>query len=267
VTVELVRSSRYPAAELAALFTESFQGYAVPMQIDEQTFRRMAELFDFDLDASRVALRGGRPVGLVNLGVRGDAGWVGGMGVVPEARREGVGELLMHAAHEAARALGVRAVWLEVIDSNAPASALYGKLGYEHVRDLEVWHLDDARAGRAGREVPAGEAHDRVRALRRAAEPWQRADVVVERTAGAEPRRGFVTDGGAALVRVTEQGAAVEQIAARDVGAARELLRSALETARPVRLTNVPAGDPVSDAFRELGGGLDLRQRELRLRL
>jgi hypothetical protein len=161
----------------------------------------------------------------------------------------------------------VRTVWLEVVDSNAPALALYEKLGYGHVRDLEVWHLDDAPAGRAGREVPAAEARDRVRQLRRAAEPWQRADVVVERTLGAEPRRGFVTDGGAALVRVADQGAVVEQIAARDLGAARELLRSALETGRPVRLTNVPAGDPVSVAFRELGGGLDLRQHELRLEL
>ena len=49
--------------------------------------------------------------------------------------------------------------------------------------------------------------------------------------------------------------------------AARELLTSALEAARPVQLTNLPEGDPVGEAFRELGGSLELRQHELRLAL
>ena len=89
----------------------------MPMEIDEPTFRRMAELFDFDLDASRVALRGGRPIGLVNLGVREPTGWIGGMGVVPDERRRGIGELLMRAVHSAARERGVRESLLEVIDS------------------------------------------------------------------------------------------------------------------------------------------------------
>ena len=258
------RGSR--TAELAALFTASFEGYALPMEIDEQAFRTMTMLFDFDLDASRVAQRDGRPVGVVNLGVRGPDGWIGGMGVVPDERRKGIGEQLMRAVHESARAAGVRELRLEVISSNAPAIALYAKLGYEHVRDLEVWRLESPEVGRAGREVPASEAHALVRQLRRAPEPWQRADEVLEHPV-TEPRRGFVADEAAAVVRVTAHGAVVEQIAARDVRAARELLTSALEAARPVRLTNLPEGDPVGDAFRELGGVLDLRQHELRLAL
>ena len=83
MSIAVVPSSGYTHAELAELFTASFEGYAMPMEIDEPTFRRMAELFDFDLDASRVALRGGRPIGLVNLGVREPTGWIGGMGSSP----------------------------------------------------------------------------------------------------------------------------------------------------------------------------------------
>jgi len=264
--VEVVPSSLYSASELAALFTASFQGYVVPMEIDEPAFLRMAELFDFDLEASRVAVRDGRAIGLVNVGIRGGSAWIGGMGVVADERRRGIGERLMRDVHHAARERGVDDVLLEVIDSNAPAVALYEKLGYEHVRDLEVWRLESAPVGRAGREVPAGEAHARVRELRCVPEPWQRADEVIERTP-IEARRGFVADGGAAVVRATDQGAVVEQIAAPDVRTARELLTSALEAARPVRLTNLPEGDPVGEAFRELGGCLDLRQHELRLAL
>src|SRR6187397_2770350 len=112
--VELVPASQFSLAELAALFTSSFHGYRVAMQIDEPTYARMARLYDFDLEASRVAMRAGRPIGLVNLGVRGRAGWIGGMGVVPDARGQGVAALLMRGVHDAARALGVTDLRLEV---------------------------------------------------------------------------------------------------------------------------------------------------------
>ena len=154
-----------------------------------------------------------------------------------------------------------------MISSNTAALALYEKLGYEHLRDLEIWSLEGAPAGTA-RDVPAAEAHARVRGLRRGPEPWQREDVVLERAlAAGEPRHGLVAEGGAAVLRVTAQGVVVEQIAARDAAVAEELLGAALRLGWPVRLTNVPEGDPVGEAFRELGGSLDLRQHELRLAL
>src|SRR5215204_6038714 len=164
---ELVPASRFSFAELAGLFTVSFEGYVLPLQIDEPGFRRMGELFDFDLDASRVALRDGDPIGLVNVGLRGASAWIGGMGVVPAERRAGIGEALMQAAHEAAAARGVTGVWLEVITSNTPALRLYEKLGYEHIRDLEDWEIEAAPAPSAAREADVQQAHEQVRALRR----------------------------------------------------------------------------------------------------
>jgi GNAT superfamily N-acetyltransferase len=266
VTPELVPASRLSLRELAELFTASFEGYVVPMHVDEASFARMVELFDLDLGASLVAAGDGRPIGLANLGIRGEEGWVGGMGVVPDERRHGVGELLMRGLHEAGRARGVRKLVLEVIDSNAAAIALYAKLGYEHVRDLELWILDADPTATAAREVPAAAAHARVRELRRAPEPWQRADATVERLLVGDPRaRGLEVDGGVAVLRVTPQGVVVDQIAARDDAAARELLAAALSDGRPLRLTNLPSGDPAAEAFAALGGRVELRQHELRL--
>ena len=66
----------------------------------------MDDAFDIDVDASRIASRDGELVGLGNLGVRGDDAWIGGVGVVPAARRSGVGEALMHALHEQAATAG-----------------------------------------------------------------------------------------------------------------------------------------------------------------
>jgi ribosomal-protein-alanine N-acetyltransferase len=51
--------------------------------------------------------------------------------VVPEARRKGVGAALVTAAGAAALARGATQMHLEVAEDNAPARALYRKLGYE----------------------------------------------------------------------------------------------------------------------------------------
>ena len=260
-------ASGFSPAELAALFTASFAGYTVPVEVDEPAFARMVELYDFDLESSRVATRGGRAIGLANLGARGDSGWIGGTGVVPEERRRGFGALLMRGVHDAARERGLREVTLEVVETNEPALALYDSLGYESVRELEVWALDAEAPDAGARAVPAPTAHALVRGLRRGHEPWQRADEVVDRLLACERLLGLATDGGAAIVRPDAGAVSVEQIAARDASAAAELLCAALRIGRPVRLTNLPAGDPVGDAFRRLGGALRLRQHELRLEL
>ena len=42
----------------------------------------MVDVLDFDLACSLVALDGDTPVGLANLGLRGDRTWLGGIGVV-----------------------------------------------------------------------------------------------------------------------------------------------------------------------------------------
>ena len=139
MSVELRPGTALSLGERAALFTAGYEGYVVPMHVDETALGWMQEKLDFDLDASRIAYRDGEPVGLVNLAVRDREAWIGGVGVITSARRTGVGEALMRAAHEEARARGVERVWLEVIDSNGGARALYEKLGYATTQDVEVW--------------------------------------------------------------------------------------------------------------------------------
>src|SRR5262249_39008241 len=146
------------------LFNAAYEGYFLPFHIDEKQLSSMDDLFDLDLDASRIALRDGVAVGLGNLGVRDEDAWIGGVGVVTAARRSGVGEALMHALHEQARERGVRRVWLEVIFENTGAFALYEKLGYRTVRDVEVWSLPAADEGDSeANETSAEEAHARIR--------------------------------------------------------------------------------------------------------
>jgi GNAT superfamily N-acetyltransferase len=255
VTLDLRSARSLTLDERAELLTAAYEGYVVPMHVDGPTLAWMEEKFDVDLDASRVAFRDGGPVGLANLAVRGREGWIGGVGVVPSARRGGLGETLMRAVHEEARASGVSRIWLEVIVENAAAIALYEKLGYEPVRDLELWTLPAGEGATGTREVPVEEAK---RLIGTAREPWQRADGTL---AHYDDLRGLVTDTGALLycVRSTAQ---LQQYA----GDPEPLLR-ALRGLKDAYVLNLPADDPAARVLRELGGSVAVRQHELLLEL
>ena len=257
--LELRSARSLGLGERAELFNAAYEGYFVPFHVDDRQVAAMAEAFDLDVDASRIAIRDGEPVGLGNLGLRGEDAWIGGVGVVPAARRSGIGETLMRALHDQARERGVRRVWLEVIVENTGAFALYEKLGYRTVRELEVWSLPaDEGAESAGRESPAAEAHARIRGLRQAREPWQRADGTLAHYADA---RGLVTDAGAAVFR---PGSAVQLV--QLAGEAGPLLTS-LRRQGTVSVLNLPADDPAAAALTELGGTVAIRQHEMLLEL
>ena len=250
---ELRPATGLVAAGRVELFNVGYEGYVVPMHIDEPGLVTMEDIFDFDLDASRVAYREGEPVGFANLAVRGDEAWIGGVGVIPSARRSGVGEALMEAVHEQARERGVARVWLEVIVENTGAFALYEKLGYEVVQDVEVWMLDGADGEHTAREVPASEIELPARH-----EPWQRTDGTL---AHYDDVRGLVTGSGAMLfcprTKVQPQ---------QYTGEPEPLIR-ALRTYGDLYWLNLPTEDPAADVLRDLGGTVVVRQHEMVLEL
>ena len=62
-----------------------------------------------------------------------DEGEILNLGVVPELRGQGVGRALVEAMLSRLRNEGVRTVFLEVRESNAPAQHLYASLGFAEV--------------------------------------------------------------------------------------------------------------------------------------
>ncbi len=236
--------------QLVAVFNAGYEGYFVPVQVDTAALGSMLGLWDIDLSRSRVALRGEEPIGIVNLGVRGDQGWIGGLGVVPAERRHGVGRALMEAVLEE----GPSRVTLEVLEQNEPAIRLYEQLGFTRTRVLEIWSLTA--------QLPAAEPRlTEARPLGQAGLPWQRADASLPD--GCER---IEVEGAAALIRVNGARVGVAQLAARDEEAAAALLTAARGLGDSLHFMNVPADDPASAALRRLGGNLDLRQFEYELR-
>lgn len=62
-----------------------------------------------------------------------DEGEILNLAVAPGGRRHGLGRALVDRAVEALKARGVRQLYLEVRESNAPARALYAERGFEEV--------------------------------------------------------------------------------------------------------------------------------------
>jgi GNAT superfamily N-acetyltransferase len=256
MSVDLRAANSLSLGERVALFNAAYEAYVVPFHVEERMLAFMEEKFDVDLYASRIVFRDGEPVGLANLAVRGDEGWVAGVGVVSTARRGGLGETLMTALHEEARARGLKRVWLEVILENTGAFALYEKLGYRTVQDVEVWTLPAAEGSYEGREVPPDEAKALIPEQH---EPWQRADGTL---AHYDDVRGLVTDTGAMLFCVRSTSAQLQQYTGDP-----EPVIHALRTFRDVYMLNVPADDPAAAVLRELGGTVTVRQHEMVLDL
>lgn len=266
------------SAELCALFNRCYADYFVPIQLTPEAFASMAVSYDLDLAASVVGLAQDAPAGCALLGVRGRHGWIGGMGVTPEARGGGHGRALMLAVLEAARARGLARVDLEVLVQNAPAIRIYETLGFRDRRLLDVWTrapgAPPPRAEDAAVE-PLGVAECLARhaVLHAAPAPWQRDLPSLERAAARLAALG-VREGGAiaAYALYHAEGAKLHLL---DLGAAPGLpgsrldaLLRALFLAHPgatASLVNLPADDPASGALARLGAVANLHQREMTL--
>jgi len=272
--------SEFDDAVLADLFTLVYTGYAVPMHADAAAIRFMRTSFDWDLAASRVLRDGGEPVAIAILAHRGDAGWIGGMGVAPSHRGRRLGERVMREVLDSARALGLRRVGLEVLVQNEHAFRLYEQLGFRTTRELEVWSFAPPDSGGDGitlEPVPFVEALAFVGAHRAAREPWQRADrslTAMHATGtaleGLLARRDGQAVGG--MVFRAAGRASVLQLAtapAGDEDVARALLGALRRDDAPQggRWLNLPANDPVAPLVHSLEPKLEARQYEMELAL
>ena len=248
-------ASEFTPAELAELFMRCYEGYETPLHVDEGALAFMEEAFDLVFELSSVALRDGRAVGLAMLGVRHERGWVGGMGVAAECRRQGVGEQLLRALFESARGAGVRRLQLEVLERNVAARALYEKLGFRVTRKLDVfeWPSQPPAGGLRAEATDPKSARRRIAASRQAPEPWQRADETLDRLDVSTPAlRALRTPGGDAVYRVADGRASVLQLAAGSETAAGVLLDTVRtrDGVSMLRYLNVPSEDVAAAALR-----------------
>jgi ribosomal-protein-alanine N-acetyltransferase len=90
-----------------------------------------------------VAERGGRIVGYAGVWLMVDEAHITTFGVLPDARRSGVGVRMLLAVAELGVELGAARLTLEVRPSNAPAIALYERFGFAVVGRRPRYYTDD----------------------------------------------------------------------------------------------------------------------------
>lgn len=265
---------------LAAAFNAAFSDYVVPMVLTPAALAAMQRRRGYAAEASFGAFdRGsGELVGFVLTCHDGDRAYNSGTGVVPAHRRGGLARRLVEEviAHVRGRA---GSYVLEVIETNAPAAALYRALGFVERRRLQVWTYaapagaPDAAAttaAAAAAAVPELAAPD-LDAIAASADtelPWQNSLAALRRA--SDPYVALGDDRGAAIVFPGSGDLpllAVRRADRRRRHGTRLLAAAAARAGRPVR-TMVDDADAGIAAFLEAAGAARLvRQLEMVLSL
>ena len=141
-SVNLVPATALSYDRLTFLINQAYMNYYLPVWIDAAQFARMCVVEDIDLRKSVVALNDDAPVGIALLSLRGDTGWVSGVGVLPPWRRRGIARRLIEHVQGTAQAEALRTLRLEVLVQNEGGLALYQQLNFRWERDLLVLTLE-----------------------------------------------------------------------------------------------------------------------------
>jgi GNAT superfamily N-acetyltransferase len=121
-------------------FNRVYEGYLLPLRLTTSQVAQHFALNDIAHEHSPVWLDdAGAVVALAALGMRDQRGWVGGFGVAPAARGQGLGTLLIATVIETALKLGLRRVQLEVLVGNEIARRLYEQARFVHRRWLDTF--------------------------------------------------------------------------------------------------------------------------------
>ena len=269
--------------ERAQVLNRSYVDYYVPMHLTPDQMASIDRFYDIDLDRSVMAMSDHELVGMALLSVRGDQGWISGVGVLPEHRRRGIAGAMVSRLVDGARQAGVREISLEVIAQNAPAWRLYAEAGFEVTRELLLWRrAADADAlpipEERLTEASPGALLERFDVWHSEPVTWQRNATTLSRLAEAGRLKGYQLQwhgAPAAYCLISGYG---ESVTLMDVGIdpatgvvtpGRILLQalSCLHYGKAMTISNVPADDPLSRVLAALRFMVTVRQVEMKLAL
>ncbi|MEI8281536.1 MAG: GNAT family N-acetyltransferase, partial [Armatimonadota bacterium] len=130
------RAIEFTPAQLADAMNVCFEGYIMTFTLDAATFERRFRPEGLDTISSVILKSGDKFAAICLIARQGWTSRVAAMAIAPDFRRKGVGQLLMNKVIEEARKRGDRQMFLEVIEQNPPAIALYESVGMAKTRRL-----------------------------------------------------------------------------------------------------------------------------------
>lgn len=278
--------STAPSPDLETLrrgMNRAFSDYLVPMQTTPESFRDLLADRGFSFEHSAIAAEDGEVRGFWFVGVdpqrHPGTAYVIATGVVPEARRRGLGRELFDVLRSRLVGEGFRRLRLEVIATNAPAVALYRSSGFRIRRDLAVFGpistLRPPRSAASGAssriEVPR--ALDLVARWGSGTPSWQNDAGSVGRIGDRAGAHAILADGvPVAVVLGLPATGHVLQIAvhpdSRRHGLGTRLVAEWTERCGASRVVNVEVDDGATfGAFRRWYGPPALLQHEMEIEL
>lgn len=277
--IQLYSATHIPLPDFTHALNAAYADYYVPLDMTVQQLRSRIQQDAIQLEHSVVALQDGEPVAVGMMARRGVQAWIGGVGVLPSHRRQGIGLRLMQALLANARQIGVQEVMLECITQNAAAYALYNQLGFETLRRLHVAEgrptLEGAPAGYAVHMLAFDEVLPYYDSFHSKPNPWQRSQPALSFI--APYLSCYVALNSAGAVRAYVMGIFLQDAirlvdlahAPGDPAALRAILHM-LHTRTPDALgsiINIAEDDPAWAVLFLLGYKPFLSQYEMRLRL
>ena len=175
--IKLIPASHFTFEQLTDIYNQTRVDYMVPMPMNAARLAEYVATYDVKLDHSLVAATpGGEMLGVAMLGLRAGRAWLTRLGVIPNTRRNGVGQALVAGLMEQAAQLSIDFVMLEVIKHNTPAHQLFLKFGFREIGELLILRRPP-RIPPLDPIVADAERLDRADALRlvgrgRGAQPW-----------------------------------------------------------------------------------------------
>lgn len=268
---------------LLEAINEAYSDYFVPVDLTRRALHLLLARESVVLEESPIAVLDNRVIGMVLLGMRGERGWIGGVGVIPSFRRRSIARHLMTEAIRRAKDLSLKSLQLEVIVENEGAILLYESLGFSVQRDLFVMSRESSRLP----EMPSDERLFRKFLLSRKSPclgwleshykvppPWQREREAL--WAERQSLRGIalVSDNpekvkGMCLYQEVNSDIDIKTLEADDVKSGGLLLNYLLHQC-PLAfssIVNVPEDDPMQPVFRRFGYRTVLIQHEMKLGL
>ena len=170
---------------LTEIWNRCWRGYYYDMSYTPAHMRGWLELSQVSLQHSIAIFVEDRIVGFALLSLDGSDGWIAGTCIDPDYRRKGLFTALMRIELDVARRIGLKRVYLEVLEQNH-ARIVYQSVGFTEMRQLNIYRVhsritcSDRIVQKSPLEyIPIEKYFDNRRALFKPA--WQRRERYLRR--------------------------------------------------------------------------------------
>ncbi|MHB8074840.1 GNAT family N-acetyltransferase [Desulfosporosinus fructosivorans] len=126
--------------EMTEIWNRCWRGYYYDMWFTPDQMRAWLDLTQVSPQHSMAIFVDDQIAGFALLSLEGVDGWIAGTCIDPNYRRKGLFTALMRLELDLARRLGLKRVYLEVLEQN-PALKIYQSLGFTQIRQLNIYRV------------------------------------------------------------------------------------------------------------------------------